>query len=704
MKDLVIVESPTKQKTISKFLGDNYVVKSSYGHIRDLPEKEFGVDIENGFTPKYILVSRAKKIISELMRFASSSRNIYLATDPDREGEAISWHIMETLKNIDRNKFKRITFHEITKQAILDALKSPRTIDMNLVNAQQARRILDRIVGYKISPLLWAKIKGGLSAGRVQSVAVRLVYERDKEIRSFEVKDYYTISGVFSFSQSKIPAKMIKWENQNVEKYTTLQLFAEEYKYRSSIFEKKEDAISVVNTLMNKIFKVIKKESKTVSSRPKPPFITSTLQQEAYNRLGFTPDKTMKIAQKLYEGVSIKGEMRGLITYMRTDSFNVSQHIQKQAQDFIRSNYGNNYCPATPPVYTKKVKGAQEAHEAIHPTDVFLTPESIKQYLTADEYKLYDLIWKRFIASQMENALFEQTTLDIADEDGKSIFRAGGRILKFDGYLKVYSDSDNEDENKNSDDENGVIIPPINEGDELKVIDMNIKDHKTTPPPFYNEASLIKTLEIHGIGRPSTYATILTTIIKRGYIRRDKSKKLIITELGKKVTEKLIEFFPDIMSLNYTADIEDKLDDVADGVISWSELLSQFYDRFKIELENAQKGMEIEKERIYYGEKCPVCGSDMILKDGKYGKFLICSKFPKCSGKISLDSNMGKKFVGINTTQKCEVCKDGFMVLRKNKNDEYFLGCSNFPKCKNTKKISNEEALNIISKKDEESS
>lgn len=699
MKNLVIVESPTKQKTISKFLGNNFVVKSSYGHIRDLPEKDFGVDIENGFAPKYILIERAKKIIPDLMKYASSSQNIYLATDPDREGEAISWHIMEVLKNIDRNKFKRITFHEITKQAILEALKNPRTIDMNLVNAQQARRILDRIVGYKISPLLWAKIKGGLSAGRVQSVAVRLVYERDKEVKSFEIKDYYTIYAVFLFSDAKIPAKMIKWENQAVEKYTNLKLFAEEYKYRSSIFEKKEDATAVVNLLINKSFKVIKKESKIISSKPKPPFITSTLQQEAYTRLGFSADKTMKIAQKLYEGINIKGEMRGLITYMRTDSFNVSQHIQKQAREFIKTNYGNNYCPSTPPVYIKKVKGAQEAHEAIHPTDVFLTPDSIKQYLTQDEYRLYDLIWKKFIASQMENAVFEQTTLDITDEDEKSLFRAGGRVLKFDGYLKVYSDA--EDDDKKSNEENEVMIPPIKEGDELKVIDLNIKDHKTTPPPSYNEASLIKTLEVHGIGRPSTYATIITNIIKRGYIKRDKGKKLIITDLGKKVTEKLIEFFPDIMSLNYTADIEDKLDDIADGVISWVDLLYKFYEKFKVELENAQKGMQVDKGRIYYGEKCPICGSDMILKEGKYGKFLTCSKFPKCKGKISLTDNMEKKFSGIKTTQKCDVCKNGFMVLRKGKNEDYFLGCSNFPKCKTTKSISKEEASKIISLKDE---
>lgn len=692
MKNLVIVESPTKQKTISKFLGNNFIVKSSFGHIRDLPEKEFGVDIENNFEPKYIFIDRAKKIIPELMKYASMSQNIYLATDPDREGEAISWHIIESLKNIDRNKFKRITFHEITKQAILDALKNPRIIDMNLVNAQQARRILDRIVGYKISPLLWKKIKGGLSAGRVQSVAVRLVYERDKEIRSFEIKDYYTIYGDFLFSDFKIPARMIKWNSENVERYTTLKLFAEDYKYRSSIFERKEDALVCVSFLRGKKFRVLQKSSKMVTLKPKPPFITSTLQQEAYTRLGFSSDKTMKIAQKLYEGIQVKGEMRGLITYMRTDSFNVSQNIQKQAAQFIKKNYGDKYCPQTPPVYTKKVKGAQEAHEAIHPTDVFLTPDDVKPFLSDDEYRLYDLIWKKFIASQMENAIFEQMTIDIVDDEEKSIFRSTGRTLKFDGYLKIYSDEEEKDEENDE----GIVLPPINEGDILNPVDFNIKDHKTTPPPYYNEASLIKTLEVHGIGRPSTYATIISTIINRGYIKRDKGKKLLITDLGKRVTEKLIEFFPDIMSLNYTADIEDKLDDIADGVVSWTDLLSRFYEKFKEELERAQKGMQRENGEIFYSESCPLCGSTMILKESRYGKFLTCSKFPKCRGKISMNANMEKKFVGVKTTQKCDKCKNGFMVLRKGSSG-YFLGCSNFPKCRNTKKISNEDAEKLIS-------
>jgi len=693
MKNLVIVESPTKQKTISRFLPSSFIIRSSFGHIRDLPEKEMGVDIENNFEPRYVVIGRAKKIIAELNRIASSCDNIYLATDPDREGEAISWHITQVLKNINPDKFKRITFHEITKNAILEALKSPRKIDLNLVNAQQARRILDRIVGYKISPLLWQKIGGGLSAGRVQSVAVRIIYERDKEINAFEVKDYYTISGKFKKDEQSFDAKMFKWEDENVEKYTTLKLFAEDYKFRSSIFDTKEKATACINYLLNKKFKVSKIEKKTTISKPKPPFITSSLQQEAYNKLGFTPEKTMKIAQKLYEGVNIGGKMQGLITYMRTDSYNVNEIIQKQALDFIEKNYGKDYRPKTPNIYTKKVKGAQEAHEAIHPTDVNLTPQSIKKYLTEDEYKLYDLIWKKFIASQMESAVFDQLSVEIVDETNKAVFKTGGRTLKFDGYLRVYQD----EEDKKDDEDEKNILPPLKEGDEITLLDLNINSHTTTPPPNYNEASLIKTLENHGIGRPSTYATIISTIIKRGYVKRDKGKKLVITELGRKVTEKLIEFFPDIMSLNYTATIEDKLDDIADANLYWLSLLKDFYEKFSAELNKAMVNMEKEKDGRYTAIKCLICGSNMILKESKYGKYLICSKYPKCRGKVNLDNNNSAKFQGIKIDRRCDKCSSGYMVLRKGPKN-YFLGCSNFPKCRNVIQISQDDAEDIIKK------
>lgn len=693
MVNLVIVESPTKQKTIGRFLSNDFIIKSSFGHVRDLPQKELGVDINNGFSPKYIVIERGKKIINELIKYASNSDNIYLATDPDREGEAISWHITQLLKNIDPKKFKRISFHEITKTAILEALKNPREIDMNLVNAQQARRILDRIVGYKISPLLWAKIKGGLSAGRVQSVAVRLCYERDREISSFSVKDYYTLDGIFDKSGLRFNAKFFKWEGENIEKYTTLKLFDDEYKYKSSIFDTQEKLIAIINFLNSKKFKVVKKDSKTLTVKPKPPFITSSLQQESYNKLGFSADKTMKIAQKLYEGVDLGGQMHGLITYMRTDSFNVSELMQKQAASFIKSNFGKNYCPEKPPVYNKKVKGAQEAHESIHPTDINITPDSIKKYVSVDEYKLYDLIWKRFIASQMESAVFEQLTIEITDDENKSIFKAGGRTLKFDGYLKVYND----DSDDNGQEDDNVIIPPLDVGDIVNVVDFNVNSHTTTPPPYYNEASLIRSLEKHGIGRPSTYATIITTILKRGYIKKDRSKKLLITELGKKVTENLIEFFPDIMSLNYTANIEDKLDDVADGNINWIDLLSNFYKSFKTNLDVATTKMKYEKVIQHTNIKCPVCSSDMILRESRYGKYLSCSKFPKCKGKINVGDSNEEKFKGIKTTINCGKCRDGFMVLRKGPKN-YFLGCSNFPKCRNTRQISEKEYSELIKK------
>lgn len=698
MKKLVIVESPTKQKTISRFLSNDFIIKSSFGHIRDLPAKELGVNIEKKFEPKYVLVERGKKIIPELLKIASNADYVYLATDPDREGEAISWHITQILKNVDPKKFKRIAFHEITKNAILESLKNPRDIDMNLVNAQQARRILDRIVGYKISPILWAKISGGLSAGRVQSVAVRLIYERDKEIKNFEVKDYYTLSGKFKKDNSEFNAKLFKWEGENVERYTVLKLFAEDYKYRSSIFDKKEKVAGVINYLSPKKFRVTKVDKKTTTSKPKPPFITSSLQQEAFNKLGFAPDKTMKVAQKLYEGVDIKGEMKGLITYMRTDSYNVSEQIQKQAQQFIKKTYGDNYCPSKPPVYTKKVKGAQEAHEAIHPTDVNILPDDIKAYVNSDEYRLYDLIWKKFISSQMENAVFDQLSVEICDETDKAVFKTGGRTLKFDGYLKVYSDV--QDDKKEEDDEEEAILPPMSEGDEINAIDFDIKSHSTTPPPNYNEASLIKTLENHGIGRPSTYATIITTVINRGYIKRDKSKKMLITELGKRVTEKLIEFFPDIMSLSYTADIEDKLDDVADGKVDWIELLSKFYSSFSIQLDKAKANMKNEKIIQHTNVKCPLCGADMILRESRYGKYLTCSKFPKCKGKINLESDNNYKFKAIKTTEKCDKCKDGYMVLRKGPKN-YFMGCSNFPKCRNTRQVSDKEVEKLLGREEE---
>ncbi|NLI09201.1 MAG: type I DNA topoisomerase [Elusimicrobia bacterium] len=693
-KNLVIVESPTKQKTISKFLDSSYMIRSSFGHIRDLPQNDLGVDVKSGFKPTYVLVERGKKIISELDKIAKSADKIYLATDPDREGEAISWHLTEALKSADKSKFKRISFHEITKNAILEALKTPRDLDFNLVNAQQARRILDRLVGYQISPLLWAKIKKGLSAGRVQSVAVRLISERALEIESFKESDYYTIDGIFEKGGVKFPAKMIKWKGKNIEETVLLKLFAEDYKYKTSCFKTLEETAELISALKDCSFYVSSVERKTVSQKPKPPFITSSLQQDSYTRLGFTPERTMRIAQSLYEGVNIAGEMTGLITYMRTDSFNVSDDMRKKAADFIKKNYGQDYAPKDPPVYLKKVKGAQEAHESIHPTDINRKPADIKDFLSAEQYKLYDLIWKRFMASQMSPALFDSVSIEIKDDKDLSLFRTSGRTLKFEGYLKVYQESEKEEDEE----EEEKSIPPIEEKDSLNLKDAQPKPHRTSPPAHYNEASLIKTLEKHGIGRPSTYASIISTIVERGYVKREKDKRLTITELGKIVTEKLKMFFKDIMSLSYTAQIEDKLDDIADGAVSWEKIISQFYSEFSKNLENASKNMGAAKMAVKTSEKCPLCLSPMLLRESRFGKYLSCSRFPKCQGKIQLDAQGNKieKFNAVKTDKKCSKCKKGNMLLRKGPRG-FFLGCSRFPSCRNIESLKDEEAAKIIS-------
>jgi len=695
MKNIVIVESPTKQKTISKFLDATFVVKSSFGHIRDLPSSDLGVDPKNDFKPKYVIIERGKKIIAELEKLSKGASCIYLATDPDREGEAISWHLMEAMPDFDRKKFKRITFHEITKSAITQAVKNPRDIDFNLVNAQQARRVLDRLVGYTLSPLLWDKIRKGLSAGRVQSVAVRLISERAKEIKDFNSADYYTLDGVFEKGEEgRFDAKLVKWEGKNIEETITLNLFAEDYKYKTSVFKTMEDTVKIVTSLKDEKFTVVKIEKKTVTQKPKPPFITSTLQQDAYNKLGFTPERTMKTAQSLYEGVNIKEETSGLITYMRTDSFNVSEDVQKQAVEYIKKSYGGDYCPPTPPVYLKKVKGAQEAHEAIHPTDVFKNPEEIKDFLSADQYKLYSLIWKRFMASQMEAAIFDSMSIEMTDGQKKSLFRTSGRTLKFEGYLKVYMDKEKEEDEEEEDEK---TLPVLNEGDELTLRDMNVKPHTTTPPPYYNEASLIKTLEKHGIGRPSTYASIIYTIIERGYVNREKDKKLTITELGTLVTDRLKEYFSEIMSLSYTAQIEDKLDDIAEGTMEWVKVIREFYAGFFKDMEMAEKEMKSEKVAVKTKEKCPLCLSPMIMRESRYGKYLSCSRFPKCKGKVSLDKDGNKveRFQAVKSEKKCSKCQKGTMLLRKGPRG-FFLGCSTFPKCRNIESITDEEAQKLI--------
>lgn len=678
-KKLVIVESPTKQKTISKILGSDYIVRSSFGHVRDLPSKDIGVDIEHNFTPTYVPVDRAKRLIAELTAVAKNASEIYLATDPDREGEAIAWHLVELLK-LPKNRYQRIFFHEITPAAIKESFAHARKIDDNLVNAQQARRILDRIVGYKLSPLLWKKITSGLSAGRVQSVAVRLLAERAKEIADFKEQEYWTIGAQFEKPNTapQFWARVLKWHGKNVEQTTTYHLFAEDYKVKNTVFDTEASLAPVSDVLRKGPNKVVKVEKKEVKQKPKPPFITSSMQQDAYNKLGFASQKTMMTAQHLYEGIEIDGQTVGLITYMRTDSFNVSKLLQEQTKKFIGEKYGAQFVPAKQPLYKSKVMGAQEAHESIHPTDVRRTPQLMKPFLTADQYKLYELIWLRFVASQMADAVFNTVSIDIAAGDEKTcLLRANGRTVKFPGYLSIYKDNDEEE---NQEDSSSALLPVLAEGDELKLVSLSSKPHKTTPPPCYNEASLIKTLEKHGIGRPSTYAPTIKTILDRKYIaRQPKTSKLIATDLGITVTESLKGFFKEIMDLSYTAGVEEKLDQVAEGGQKWVELLSDFYGNFSRELTEADKGMQRPGAQET-DEKCPVCGKMMLKKRSRFGEYLVCSD-STCKGKVNLSSS-GEKVQPEATSEVCDKC-GAPMVIRTGRRGK-FLACSAYPKCKNT--------------------
>ena len=678
-KKLVIVESPTKQKTISKILGNDYIVRSSFGHVRDLPSKDIGVDIDHDFTPTYVPVDRAKRLIAELTAVAKNASEIYLATDPDREGEAIAWHLVELLK-LPKDRYQRIFFHEITPAAIKESFAHARKIDDNLVNAQQARRVLDRIVGYKLSPLLWKKITSGLSAGRVQSVAVRLLAERAKEIADFKEQEYWTISAQFEKPQTapQFWARVLKWQGKNVEQTTTYHLFAEDYKVKNTVFATEASLAPVSDVLRKGPNQVVKVEKKEVKQKPKPPFITSSMQQDAYNKLGFPSQKTMMTAQHLYEGIEISGQTVGLITYMRTDSFNVSKLLQEQTKKFIGEKYGAQFVPAKQPVYKSKVMGAQEAHESIHPTDVRRTPQTMKPFLTADQYKLYELIWLRFVASQMADAVFNTVSIDIASGDEKTcLLRANGRTVKFPGYLSIYKDNE---EDENTEDNDSALLPVLVEGDELKLVSLNSKPHKTTPPPCYNEASLIKTLEKHGIGRPSTYAPTIKTILDRKYIaRQPKTSKLIATDLGITVTESLKGFFKEIMDLSYTAGVEEKLDQVAEGGQKWVELLKDFYANFSRELAQADKDMQRPGAQKT-DEKCPVCGKMMLKKRSRFGEYLVCSD-TTCKGKINLSSS-GEKVQPEATSEVCDKCGSP-MVIRTGRRGK-FLACSAYPKCKNT--------------------
>ncbi|PCI35140.1 MAG: DNA topoisomerase I [Elusimicrobia bacterium] len=682
---LVIVESPAKQRTISRFLKKGYTVTSSYGHVRDLPEKKLGVDEEKEFEPTYQLLARTKKLLPELKKLAKKSEFVYLATDHDREGESIAWHLGQIL-GVPADRFRRITFHEITPTAIQAALEAPREVDMDLVHAQQARRVIDRLVGYKLSPLLWKKIRRGLSAGRVQSVAVRLLVERDAEIKAFETSEYWTLGAKFEKKGKKpvFEARLAKWKGGKVEVTKTHKLFSEDYRVKSTVFDTKKSIGAIEKAMKEGSFKVVSVDRKEVRRRPTPPFITSTLQQAGSQKLGFAAERTMRIAQGLYEGVDTGADdPAGLITYMRTDSVNVATIAQKEAREFIDSEFGKEFLPEKSPVYTGKVKGAQEAHEAIRPTNVKRTPDSIKKHLTPEQFKLYSLIWKRFVASQMKEAVFDTVAADI--ENGDAIFHATGRTLKFEGFLKVLKDKqeDKQDEEEGIGDAKDRRLPEMAEGDSVNLKDLLSEEHKTSPPPFYNEASLIRALEKHGIGRPSTYAPTIKTVIDRGYVRRGiKDRRLTPSDLGILVIGQLNKHFAEQMDLGYTATVEQQLDGVAEGKDRWQEVVGNFYDPFKKALDEAVDKMEdcrVEPQET--DEICPLCQDKMLIRESRFGKYLSCTRFPKCRGKIQLDGD-GKKVVPEKTEEVCDLC-DKPMVIRSGRKGR-FLACSGYPGCKNT--------------------
>ncbi|MBI5245123.1 MAG: type I DNA topoisomerase [Elusimicrobia bacterium] len=687
---LVIVESPAKQRTISRFLKKGFVVASSYGHVRDLPEKKLGVDEAKDFEPTYALLARTRKLLPELRRLAQGASRVYLATDHDREGESIAWHLVQILE-LDASRAQRITFHEITPQAIQEALKRPRAVDMDLVQAQQARRVIDRLLGYKISPLLWRKIRRGLSAGRVQSVAVRLLVEREKEINAFKSEPYWNLTARLEKPGQPpvFAARLTQWKGEKVERVQVLPLFSEEYRIKASCFRSQDEIDAVSRAVSGRPFQVGEVKRKDVRRRPQPPFITSTLQQAASQRLGFSADRTMLVAQSLYEGVDIGeegGEPAGLITYMRTDSVSVAAAAQEEARKFILERHGPEYAPQSPPTYTVKAPRAQEAHEAIRPTSVFRPPEALRRRLSPEQFKLYDLIYRRFLASQMSEAVYDTVSAEI--RCGEALFRASGSTMKFDGFLRVSQAeagaADRAEEPCEDDGEEGEgRLPELKEGDLLCVESLDTSEHHTSPPPYYNEASLIRALERHGIGRPSTYAPTIKTILERGYAdRAPKDRRLSPTDLGRTVVEKLHAHFPEQLSLSYTAQVEEQLDEIAEGKQRWQAIVRNFHGPLMAALEKAVQNMEDSRAKpVESDEPCPVCGEKMLIRESRYGKYLSCARFPKCKGKAQLDAQ-GRRVVLEQTDEKCDLCGKA-MVVRLGRKGR-FLACSGYPGCRNT--------------------
>ena len=650
MKNLIIVESPTKAKTIKNFLGRNYQVIASKGHIRDLPKSSFGIKIEDDkFLPQYRVAKENSLITKELKDLAKKSDKIYIATDEDREGEAIGFHIAHILKQ-DIETIPRIVFHEITKKAILDSLKNPKTLDLNKVNAQQSRRLLDRIVGYKLSPLLSSKIRKGLSAGRVQSSALKIIVDREREIKAFKPIEFHTIEALFI----NIDTILIEFQNNKLEKFD---------------IKNKEDAKDIIDILNNDEFKIDSLDKKKRVTKTPAPFMTSTLQQNSSTNLGFSPKKTMSLAQNLYEGVKTDDGTMGLITYMRTDSLNIADEAIESVRKTILNNFGDKYLPKEPKKYLKKSKNAQEAHEAIRPTRLDFTPEIAKDYLKEDQLKLYKLIYNRFMASQMKDAEFESQTLIIASKNGK--FKASGRKLVFDGFYKVLG---NDDKDK--------LLPDIKIGDIVKTDEIKDIQHFTEPPSRYSEASLIKNLENAEIGRPSTYAPTISTLQARTYIDIEK-KQIIPTEMAENVTKVLEEHFADIVDTSFTANMEEKLDEVAEEKKDWQELLKEFYYPFMQKIEDGKKNIKSQKILIPIGENCPKCGKELVKRGGRFGEFISCSTFPTCKFTKPLDDEEKPK--DEDTDIKCDKCNKN-MILKTGRFGK-FLACSDYPRCKTTKPL-----------------
>ncbi|MCO4341302.1 type I DNA topoisomerase [Staphylococcus agnetis] len=642
--NLVIVESPAKAKTIEKYLGKKYKVVASMGHVRDLPRSQMGVDVDDNYEPKYITIRGKGPVVKDLKRYAKKAKKVFLASDPDREGEAIAWHLAHILE-LEDSKENRVVFNEITKDAVKESFKNPRGIEMELVDAQQARRVLDRLVGYNISPVLWKKVKKGLSAGRVQSVALRLVIDRENEIRNFKPEEYWSIEGEFRHKKSKFTAKFLHYKGKPFKLST------------------KEDVDTITKALNSNEFDITNVTKKEKIRKPANPFTTSTLQQEAARKLNFKARKTMMVAQQLYEGIDLKRKGTiGLITYMRTDSTRISKDAQAEAKTFIQSEYGDAYLTKS---VSKGKQGDQDAHEAIRPTSTMRTPNEMKPFLTRDQYRLYKLIWERFVASQMAPAILDTVAVDLTQNDVK--FRANGQTIKFKGFMTLYVETqdDKEKEKENR-------LPELKVGDQALATKIDPAQHFTQPPPRYTEARLVKTLEELKIGRPSTYAPTIDTIQKRNYVKSE-NKRFVPTELGEIVHEQVKDYFPEIIDVDFTVNMETLLDKIADGDIAWKKVVSDFYNSFKQDVARAESEMEkIEIKDEPAGEDCEKCGSPMVIKMGRYGKFMACSNFPDCRNTKAI-----VKPIGVT----CPKCKKGDVVERKSKKNRVFYGCSGYPEC-----------------------